>query len=576
MQLPALWKPAVWTYQPSSNISSRLFPEAVLRQQILGLAEPRPFTWSAAATALKLNCNLVLSNNGSINLRANVLKSDFITVADAAGTSAGTASGTTPTGSPASDSVGIGAGIAIGVIGVDSYASIADTVSISPASSDTVLDSMNVTASYQGSEQMIAKAGASGGTAIVPVLALDISGIYVAANTGINTADAELTFNNDINVTAFSEMTRSILADAAEVGGGVGFAGSFIVDIINDGAVATLGRSVRGKRVWVKADSVSRVTANGKAGASGGTSQTSNNGQSGGTGSGSGSGSGSGGGGDSGGSDDSEDPGSGDSDEDDPYAGIADLFNEDGENDPPEEDDYSDAFARLFNEGEADAIADANTQAAANLAGVVGTQNVNSNIVNSLTANRQKAETAEGSVQVAATFTLNIQRNVSRAVIADGISVVSEGEIVVESKNDTDGVIISDASATDSTTGVGVAVAINIVTYENIAYVGDARLTGESLTIKAGIYEEEKKDLLDEIISQLLAKLNIDRELVDRLMTELEGTPLQQYLKGKLEALGLTNIDDIAILLRDVIVGRLHFLKEPMSQTAWKKICRNW
>ena len=69
---------------------------------------------------------------------------------------------------------------------------------------------------------MIAKAGASGGTAIVPVLALDISGIYVAANTGINTADAELTFNNDINVTAFSEMTRSILADAAAVGGGVG------------------------------------------------------------------------------------------------------------------------------------------------------------------------------------------------------------------------------------------------------------------------------------------------------------------------------------------------------------------
>ena len=55
--------------------------------------------------------------------------------------------------------------------------------------------------------------------------------------------------------------------------------------------------------------------------------------------------------------------------------------------------------------------------------------------------------------------------------------------------------------------------------------MGDARLTGESLTIKAGIYEEEKKDLLDEIISQLLAKLNIDRELVDQLMTELKVPP---------------------------------------------------
>lgn len=227
----------------SSNISSSAISRSGFTAADLGLAGALTVHVVSGCNSAELNRNLVLSNNGSINLRANVLKSDFITVADAAGTSAGTASGTTPTGSPASDSVGIGAGIAIGVIGVDSYASIADTVSISPASSDTVLDSMNVTASYQGSEQMIAKAGASGGTAIVPVLALDISGIYVAANTGINTADAELTFNNDINVTAFSEMTRSILADAAAVGGGVGFAGSFIVDIINDGAVATLGRS---------------------------------------------------------------------------------------------------------------------------------------------------------------------------------------------------------------------------------------------------------------------------------------------------------------------------------------------
>ena len=36
---------------------------------------------------------------------------------------------------------------------------------------------------------------------------------------------------------------------------------------------------------------------------------------------------------------------------------------------------------------------------------------------------------------------------------------------------------------------------------------------------------KKKRRISDEIISQLLAKLNIDRELVDRLMTELEGTP---------------------------------------------------
>jgi hypothetical protein len=139
----------------SSNISSSAISRSGFTAADLGLAGALTVHVVSGCNSAELNRNLVLSNNGSINLRANVLKSDFITVADAAGTSAGTASGTTPTGSPASDSVGIGAGIAIGVIGVDSYASIADTVSISPASSDTVLDSMNVTASYQGSEQMI-------------------------------------------------------------------------------------------------------------------------------------------------------------------------------------------------------------------------------------------------------------------------------------------------------------------------------------------------------------------------------------------------------------------------------------
>ena len=75
-------------------------------------------------------------------------------------------------------------------------------------------------------------------------------------------------------------------------------------------------------------------------------------------------------------------------------------------------------FARLFNEGEADAVADANTQAAANLADIIGTQNVTGDAISSLVANRQRAETSEGSVQVAATFTLNIQKNISKAMIA--------------------------------------------------------------------------------------------------------------------------------------------------------------
>lgn len=558
----------------TNNLSSSTISRSGFTPGDLGLAGALTVHVVSAKNSAELNNNLILSG-GSINLRADVQNSKFVTVADAVGTSAGTETGTTPNGSPASDSVGIGAGIAIGVFGVDSYAKIADGVSISKASGGSDLDSMNVTASYNGSEEMIAKAGASGGTSIVPVLALNVSGVYVDASTGTYTAGAPLEFKGDINITAFSEITRNILADAAAVGDGVGFGGSFIVDIVNDSAAATLGRSVRGKKVLVKADSVSRINATGKAGAQG-TPPKTNTGSSGGSsGGGSSGGDGSSGSGDSGsGSSGSGDSGSGDSDsdDDDPYAGIADLFKEDGEDDTPEDDDYSDAFRRLFDEGEADAVADANTQAAANLANIVGTQNVTGGAISSLTANRQKAETSEGSVQVAATFTLNIQRNVSKAIIADGIIVIAykpaegaeegDGSIIVESRNDTDGVITSDASATNSTVGVGVAVAINIVTYENIAEVGDARLTGESLTIKAGIYEEEAKNLLDEIINELLQKLNIDKELVDQLITELEDKPLEEYLKGKLDELGITDADDIASLLTQTIIARLEaFLK---------------
>ena len=194
--------------------------------------------------------------------------------------------------------------------------------------------------------------------------------------------------------------------------------------------------------------------------------------------------------------------------------------------------------------------------------------------ISSLVANRQRAETSEGSVQVAATFTLNIQKNISKAMIADGIVVEAfrpgedaeedDGSIIVESKNDTDGVITSNASATNSTTGVGVAVGINIVTYENMAQVGDVRLTGESLTIMADIYEKEAKNVLEDIVNELLEKLKVKdiKDIADTVLTELEGKTLEEYLKGKLEDLGITNIDDIASLLTQTIIARLEaFLK---------------
>jgi hypothetical protein len=541
----------------SANLSSAAISRAGFTAADLGLAGALTVHVLKAQNSAELNEDIILSG-GSLNVKADVSQSKLVTVADAAGKSGNSnvSKGTTA-GSPSSDSVGIGAGIAIAVIGVDSFANIGDAVSIRRALDETVLDAMNVTASYNGSEKMTAKAGASGGTAIVPVLALDISGIYVDANTGTNNSDALLIFGGDVNITAANQITRNILADAAAVGGGVGAGGTFIIDIINDSATATQGRSIRGRKVYVKADSVSRLTANGKASASGATSTTTTGSTASNTSS-TDSGTLSGDSTDSGDPDPDPDP-----DPDDPYDGISNLFEEGGETTPPEEDDYSEDFANLFKEGEADAIADDNTQAASNMADAAGTKNVTGSSVNSLTANRQKAETSEGSVQLAATFTLNIQKNISRVVIADGIVVESEGEIVISSKNDTDAAIVANASATNSTTGVGVAVAINIVTYENTAYVGDCKLKGTSLTISADIYEEEAKKTLEELVGQLLEILNA-AELANGVLEELNGpgTTLETYIKDQITSRGITlpegtSLDEMAAALAPVIAARL-------------------
>lgn len=492
----------------STDISSSTISRAGFTEADLGLAGALTVHVMTAKNAAELNEDISI-DGGSVNIKADVLKSNLLTVADAAGTEEKKKAPkeTAPKEaepkekateeSPSSDSVGIGAGIAVGVIGVDTFAKVADDVCIT-AKNNVDLDSMNITASYVGVEKMIAKAGAAGGTAVVPVLALDISGIYVAADTGNSIIAPKITFTGDINIIATNKITRDVSADAAAAGGSVGVGGSFIVAILNDSASSNLGRSVKGKKVNVKADSISRLKANGKAGAAGSTSKTTTSGNEKEPGGGSSGG--------SGGKDKTSD-----SDPEPEPPGSSD----------PEEDDYSDDLAALFDEGEADAIADANTESATKMADVAGTKNVSGTSVSTLTADRQKAETSEGSVQVAATFTLNIQKNISKATIGNGITVESEGPINVISKNDTDAIIKSDASATNATTGVGVAVAINIVTYENIASVGDAILIGESLKVTAEIYEKAAKDMLPGLLEELLKKLEVEG-LANSVLTSLE------------------------------------------------------
>ena len=51
--------------------------------------------------------------------------------------------------------------------------------------------------------------------------------------------------------------------------------------------------------------------------------------------------------------------------------------------------------------------------------------------------------------------------------------------------NKTDAKIKATGEATNAETGVGVGVAINIVTYNNTAYIGDTRVTANELYVLA-------------------------------------------------------------------------------------------
>ena len=473
---------------------------------------------------------IVLAEHADLILAATIAMANYLTVADAGGlasatgapgtatanktgTNTGGTGSTTGKTNPAAsgnpgtvnkqgatnDSVGVGAGIAVGVIGVDSIANIADAILIRMADESKNLGKLDIRASFNGYERMAAKAGASGGTAIVPVLALDVSGVYVNASTGTN-LNHTLKFASDVNVNANNSILRTLAADAAAAGSGVGVGGAFVVDVLNDSARANLGRNVSGKNVNVKAKSVSRLNSTAKASAAGTPRST---GTSSGTGTGTGSTSGSG-------SKAPPAPAGGDSSGDD--GGGSDPGS--SEDDEPDEDDLGEALQNLYNEGEADQITDKNTAAASGMAGKANTTNVNSTSVSNLTANRQKAQTSEGSVQVAASMVVNVQQNDAVARIADGVVINATGDILVSSANDTDGIISANSAATNSETGVGVGVAINTVFYENIAYVGASHITGNSLTVKAelvesdGKYNLEKlfKKLMDEILEALTVK----------------------------------------------------------------------
>ena len=125
---------------------------------------------------------------GAVNVESVIAHGLFETVGDASGKRVRKALPLGPIDIPLidtptyrADSVGVGAGIAVGVIGVDVSAVIEDGVNFN---NKNQLDSLRVAASFAGTEELRAAAGASGGISATPVAATDISGIMVEAYLG--------------------------------------------------------------------------------------------------------------------------------------------------------------------------------------------------------------------------------------------------------------------------------------------------------------------------------------------------------------------------------------------------------
>ena len=112
---------------------------------------------------------------------------------------------------------------------------------------------------------------------------------------------------------------------------------------------------------------------------------------------------------------------------------------------------------------------------------------------------RQGASTSEGSIDVAAAFTLNIQNTDVKAEIEPGLGITAKagsdgdgGEVKVQSLAKNEALITANGSASNGKIGVGVAVSINIVNYENIAVIGDSAVDCVTLIVEAGMIKADK------------------------------------------------------------------------------------
>ena len=142
----------------------------------------------------------------------------------------------------------MGAGIAVAVNGSDSVAAVQDGAKLAAKTANKSIKGIAISAEQNLKDTVSAKAGAAGGTAAVPVAAVDVNGGRANAYMG-KVASGSLTLDGDMALSAKNKATHSITADASAVGGGTGIGAAIAVSVLGDEAVAKLNQSVKAEQV---------------------------------------------------------------------------------------------------------------------------------------------------------------------------------------------------------------------------------------------------------------------------------------------------------------------------------------
>ncbi|MCF0142287.1 MAG: hypothetical protein HUJ75_02805, partial [Parasporobacterium sp.] len=411
----------------------------------------------ASSTIVKGNSNdSITIGAGDVNVTSK--SQETVTV-----TADSTGSKTDKTGK----GTGVGAAIAVDVFSGTVDSEIEDGTKLINKDS-TSATSVTVSADQTRKETITAKAGASGGTSVVPVVAVAVTTAKSSAVFGKGHDTSKLSVGT-VSVLATANLTRSLTADASASGDSVGVGGSFSVSVINDVTRSRLSRNLTvAKNVTVRSKEKSTVTSNAKAGAQGSKSAKKTG------------------------------------------------KSEDSDGDGPDK------------------------QAASLLQGAAG---LGGSSINKADQAKQKSETTEGSISVAAAFVLNIQKSYVESFISEGVEIASTGDVSVESLAQIDSRINANGSATKSKNGVGVAVAINIINYENLAYIEKAKISAKNLKVYAGVIQPDKPKKQEDVKD--------DDEEEENYLVEIIKGWIESLTKTLIEKAGLSKT--IANIIKDAL-----------------------